>query len=269
MDKLRNGFSVKSLSALGDNYVYGLIDPRTEKIFYIGKGTGNRVFSHEIESLKNPDSEKLKLNTIKEIKEAGYEVKKIIINCNLTEEEAFAAEAALINAFNYVEDAGLTNDVAGHHSKEAYTVEDFEKRFGAENLSEDDIKDHLFIVKVNKLYNFGMSDNEIYEIVRGCWKRNTPFKMERLNKVEYVLGVYYDLIIGVYKPSMWAYVKDDPEGVPLRDKGKAGLDDRVYFRDYSFEKNEEMDDRQKYYLYKSLAKIEKAHITQGPTYLDP
>ena len=82
--------------------MYGLIDPRTKQIFYIGKGTKNRVFEHEKESLGSPDSEKLKLKTIADIKDAGLEVEKIIINSNLTEEEAFAAEASLINAFNYV-----------------------------------------------------------------------------------------------------------------------------------------------------------------------
>ena len=34
MDK----FSEKSLLSLGDYYVYGLIDPRSKQIFYIGKG---------------------------------------------------------------------------------------------------------------------------------------------------------------------------------------------------------------------------------------
>lgn len=37
-------FSEKSLLSLGDHYVYGLIDPRSKQIFYVGKGTKNRVF---------------------------------------------------------------------------------------------------------------------------------------------------------------------------------------------------------------------------------
>ena len=122
-------FSEKSLLSLGDYYVYGLIDPRSKQIFYIGKGTKNRVFEHEKESLGSPDSEKLKLKTIADIKNAGFEVEKIIINSNLTEEEAFAAEASLINAFNYVSDAGLTNIVAGHHSAEALSVDEYERRY--------------------------------------------------------------------------------------------------------------------------------------------
>lgn len=264
------GFSQKSLFALGQCYVYGLIDPRTNKLFYIGKGTGNRVFEHENESLNNPESTKLKLRTIKEIKDAGYEIKKVILNSNLTEDQAFAAEAALINAFNFVEDAGLTNDVAGHHSKEAYTVETFERIYGAEEIQEEEIKHHLFVIKVNKTYKFGMSEQEVYEIVRGCWRGRYPYSKEKLEKVEYVLGVYHDLIVGVYKPSKWSYVKDDPKGVPERVLNNANLDgDRVYFLDESFETNCEKDDVQLYYLFKSVAQIKKVDRSQNPTYIDP
>lgn len=73
-------FSEKSLLSLGDYYVYGLIDPRNKQIFYIEKGIKNRVFEHEKESLGSPDSERLKLKSMSEIKDVGLEVEKIIIN---------------------------------------------------------------------------------------------------------------------------------------------------------------------------------------------
>lgn len=163
-------FSEKSLLSLGDYYVYGPIDPRSKQIFYIGKGTKNRVFEHEKESLCSPDSEKLKLKTIADIKDAGLEVEKIIINSNLTEEEAFVAEASLINAFNYVNDAGLTNIVAGHHSAEALSVDEYERINGAVELEEKDIKHRILVIKINILYQRGMDDKVLYDAVRGVWR---------------------------------------------------------------------------------------------------
>lgn len=116
-------FSKKSLVSLGEYYVYSLIDPRNRKVFYIGRGTGNRIFEHERESQGSPESEKLKLKTIAEIQATGLEVEKVIIKCNLTESEVFASEAALINIFNYVENSRLTNIVAGHHSTGALSAQ--------------------------------------------------------------------------------------------------------------------------------------------------
>lgn len=54
--------------------MYGLIDSRSKQIFYIGKSNKNIVFEHEKENLGSPDSEKLKLNNIAEIKNTGLEV---------------------------------------------------------------------------------------------------------------------------------------------------------------------------------------------------
>ena len=122
--EIAGGINVKEFSELtlqrlseeGAYYVYGLIDPRTDKLFYIGKGTGNRVFQHVVESDKNPESEKAKLQIIKSIEASQNEVRHILINWGLTEAEAFASEASLINLLNYISPDKLTNIVAGHHS---------------------------------------------------------------------------------------------------------------------------------------------------------
>ena len=187
-------FSEKSLLSLGEFYVYGLIDPRSNQIFYIGKGSGNRVFEHKRESLGNPDSEKLKLKTISEIKAAGLDVLKIIINSNLTESEAFAAEASLINAFNYIGDVKLSNIVSGHHSDEALSVDDYERIYGAEELTEDDIRHRILVIKINRLYHRNMDLDALYDSVRGVWRASK----EKVKTIDYVFGVYNSLIVAVY-----------------------------------------------------------------------
>ena len=260
-------FSEKSLLSLGDYYVYGLIDPRTNQIFYIGKGTGNRVFEHAKESLNSPNSDKLKLKTISEINSLGLDVKKIIINSNLTETEAFAAEAALINAFNYVSGAGLTNIVAGHHSAEALSVEDFEKIYGAEELREEDIKHKILVIKINKLYRRNMPDDELYDSVRGVWRAS----MNNARSVTYVFGVYNSLIVAVYKPTRWYTCKEAPEKRPRQDEILTSqTENRIFFVEEGFEKGYPQDENEAFYLGKSIAGLKLNQGAQNPiTYLNP
>lgn len=56
-------------------YVYVLVDPRDNRIFYVGKGTGNRVYQHAQAALVDDSSLSLKLSTIREIKSLGLDVK--------------------------------------------------------------------------------------------------------------------------------------------------------------------------------------------------
>ena len=123
-------FSEKALEALKGYYVYALVDPRDNKVFHIGKGIGNRVFIHEAESHENPVSENARLQKIREIEEAGYLVKRLIVNHGLTEREALACKATIINLFNYLPDSHLTNVVTDPNATESVTVEEFEKLHG-------------------------------------------------------------------------------------------------------------------------------------------
>ncbi len=262
-----DGFSEKSLLALGDYYVYGLVDPRCNRLFYIGKGSGNRVFEHERESLNNPDSEKLKLKTISEIKLSGLEVIKIIINSGLTENEAFAAEAALINAFNYIGEIGLTNTVAGHHSSGALSVEDFEKTYGAEELKREDIRHRILVIKINRRYQKNMGSRALYDAVRGIWRAS----IRKAEEVEYVFGVYNSLIVAVYKPTKWYVCKNAKDKLPRPDIIlTAKNENRIFFVDEDYEHGLPMDENKQFYYGRSIAGLSLNQSAQNPiTYLFP
>ena len=98
-------------------YVYVLVDPRNNCIFYVGKGSGNRVYQHAQAALVE-DSPSLKLSTIREIKGLGLDVKYYIIRHNLSEQEAYLVESSIIDLLTYPAfNKGniLTNIVSGHH----------------------------------------------------------------------------------------------------------------------------------------------------------
>ena len=261
-------FSEKAIESLNGFYVYALIDPRNEKVFYIGKGTGNRVFSHEIESGKSRESEKKKIQQIREIENSGYSVKRLIVNWGLSENEAFVAEATLINLLNRMPDIQLTNEVSGHHVHESLTTEEFELQYGAVPLEKEDIKHSILVIKINKLYRRGMSEEELYDAVRGFWAAS--LKSIEARKVKYVFGVYNGLIVGVYKPDVWHYgyeMIDIPQREILTPEDYERIKNRVYFvcNDYR-----NLDDEGQFYLHKSIAKLKVNQSAQNPiTYLIP
>ena len=92
-------------------YVYTLLDPRTNKVFYIGKGIHNRMYNHEflVRSGKF-DSNSAKCKLIKEIIDSGN---KIIYNkpfANLSETDAYTKEKELITLYGL---SNLTNIMPG------------------------------------------------------------------------------------------------------------------------------------------------------------
>lgn len=70
-------FSSEVCDKLG-YYVYGLIDPRNGRYFYIGKGQGNRIFQHikGIKDVDDIDEDEIdgQIMTIRDIHNAGLEV---------------------------------------------------------------------------------------------------------------------------------------------------------------------------------------------------
>ena len=72
-------------------YVYALMDPRDNRIFYIGKGKGNRIFQHAKDTLDDND-QSLKLDIIRSILREGKQVGLYILRHNLTEDTAYVVD---------------------------------------------------------------------------------------------------------------------------------------------------------------------------------
>lgn len=95
-------------------YVYALIDPRDNQIFYIGKGKGRRIKAHNREKSHKVNNI-TKFLKIEEIKRKGLKIKEQVLFTGLSENDAFKLEHIIIykigrQAFG---EGPLTNFVPG------------------------------------------------------------------------------------------------------------------------------------------------------------
>lgn len=89
-------------------YVYELIDPRSNLVFYVGKGKGNRLEQHFKEAISGKQSPKCQV--IREIWGDGYEPIRHIVQHFTDEMQAYEFEAQRIELYGL---ANLTNQVPG------------------------------------------------------------------------------------------------------------------------------------------------------------
>ena len=182
-------------------YVYLLIDPDTNRVFYVGKGQGNRIFQHLLEASVSSQSHE-KLDVIRAIKARGKEVVCLIHRHGLTEKEAFEVESSLIDFIGLDE---LTNRVLGHKADDRgqMTVNEIIARYDAPAIT---ISEPVLLIIINKLYRRGMSETELYEITRSRWK----VAPER-RKPKYALAVYNGIVRQVYLIDSWSKSVADPK----------------------------------------------------------
>ena len=202
-------FSEKTVEELG-YYVYALVDPRTDKIFYIGKGCGNRVFNH-CHTAINEDYESLKLDQIREIIDAGLKVRHYILRHKLSEDESLLVESVLIDLLNYPEfnnESLLTNIVSGHHQwdRGIKTAEEIEAIYNCKKIDPKP-KDHMLLVSLNRTFDMARKRNDdidLYEITRKAW----VVAKHKGKQITHVLGVYRGIVRSVIKVTRHSWVHD-------------------------------------------------------------
>jgi hypothetical protein len=171
-------------------YVYRLIDPRTGATFYVGKGTGNRVFAHIRDALAAEGDEiRETMKQIREIRSTGLKVVHVIHRHGMDEKTAFQVEAALIDAY-----PGLTNIADGTGNSDFGTMHAHEimTRYRAE----DAVFQHkALLINVNRT----SGDQSLYEAVRYSWKVDKS----KAEQAEVILAVVRGLIVDAFVASEW------------------------------------------------------------------
>jgi hypothetical protein len=185
-----NSFPADIIEKL-DYYVYVYVDPFTDSVFYIGKGKGNRCFSH-INNLDNSEKSK----RIIDIKNKGEIPKIEILAFGLNEKDALRVEAAAIDLIGIKQ---LTNLQKGHQSEELgrKTIDDLTALFHAKQINHFD--ENCALIRINKTYRSGMPSSELYEYTRGIWK----ISEETRNKLQFACCVFNGVIREVYKIEKW------------------------------------------------------------------
>lgn len=214
-------FTQKIIEEL-QSYVYALVDPRNDRIFYIGKGKGNRVFQHAEDALQeNIDGHNLKLETIRSIHQDGLKVKHYIIRHKLSDETAFLVESVLIDMLSYTKfnkENLLTNITSGHHQWDEgiKTIEELCLLYDCPKITLQE-GELLLLVSLNKSYDQSKSTGiykraNDYESTRKYW----PISKSMITKITYVLGVYKGIVRTVYKPTKWLPYKCADDGIQFK-----------------------------------------------------
>ncbi len=170
-------------------YVYLYIDPRNNRIFYIGKGKGNRALSHLYGS-----SDTAKTNRIKTIRKAGLKPRIEFLRFGLTGEEAKLVEAT---AIDLIGKNNLANIVRGFESTSfgRTSIEEVVSWYKAKSVK---IQHRVILIIINKRYYHEITDEELYEATRGIWKIGI-----NREKAEYAFAVYQGIVKEVYKILEW------------------------------------------------------------------
>jgi hypothetical protein len=138
--------------------------PRTTEVFYIGKGTGNRVFEHVACALTNA-IESDKLNRIRAIEKSGNSVEHFVLRHGLTERDAFEVEAAVID---FIGMPSLSNLQSGHYSTD-YGIKSTDEVIAMYSVPPFETSEPVLLININKLFDREMTAAEIYDATRKSW----------------------------------------------------------------------------------------------------
>ena len=158
-------FNSETCDAL-KHYVYCLVDPRNNEIFYVGKGQNNRVFDQDNTNDGVIDGGNTQVKQrIADIKKSGREIDRYIVCHGLEDKAAFTVESCVISLLqsNLIKGSKLLNINRGHGvaTYGIAPVKTIQQYYGLPVLQKIDITDPVMTVNISK--SLGVTAGTIYD----------------------------------------------------------------------------------------------------------
>jgi hypothetical protein len=111
-----------------------------------------------------------------------------------SEEAAFRIEAAVIDA---IDPDRLTNAVRGWETGKVgrMPLKDLVALYGATPV---EVVHPSLLIRINKLYRYGMEEDELYEVTRGTWKLGS-----KRARARYAFSVFHGVVRAVFQIESW------------------------------------------------------------------
>lgn len=189
-------------------YVYLLVDPRAghDRVFYVGKGTDGRCFTHIVEARRRPtvtrSGDYVKLDTIRDIESGGQPVGIEILRHGLDEDSAFMLESATIDLLGFDD---LANRVVGQHavSLGRADVGEVNARLGAHPVTFLP-EDRLVLIRVAREFHRGIDEVALYEATRRWWRVDARRRqLGAASAPDFALSVYRGVVRAAYRIEGW------------------------------------------------------------------
>ena len=229
------------------NYIYAYYDPTdgNDLPFYIGRGIGNRAFSH-LKDSHNPEVQKIldKLNDL-----GTKPLIKIIIH-GLNANQAKIAETAAIALLGK---DNLANLVKGSRSK--FTNASPREIVDHYNAKDVTIK-HKVIMIIRNPWNPDLPEYEHYDRTRSAWRLGS-----KKDLAQYAFLVHQGIVKRIYTVTAWY-----PDGSTFHSRNNPDPNNPFYRKDYRLRDRFEFvgrlldqnDEISKKYLGKSIKRYIRA-----------
>jgi hypothetical protein len=191
-------------------YVYLYVNPLDGSVFYVGKGKSGRALAH-----LRTDEKKAITKIIRKIRASGDEPRIEILAHGLRDPEAaLRVEAAAIDLLGL---GNLANAVRGHGATYGrMALQDVAAHYARRKAN---VREPAILIRINKLYRYGMTDAELYDVTRSAWRVGP-----KRDQARYALSVFEGVVREVYRITKWLLsgstfnIRRDRRGIGIPDR---------------------------------------------------